>query len=163
MAQAEASGPVEAADQADKVWRARASRDRAYAARRAQRAALGGKAGGYRAGRCGLALAGDVDADMHGEKRLIGGGYESCAWLGCAVCGRAIRARRAAEIIVSAHRWTVEGPHRSLVMLTLSPPHRRSDSFVNTYRRLDTVWRYTKRRQRWAASGARGGESRTSG
>src|SRR4051812_42290849 len=124
MAQGEASVPDQASPpDLETVWRARASRDRAYAARRAQRAALGGKAGGYRAGRCGLTLAGDVDADMHGEKRLIGGGYESCAWLGCAVCGRAIRARRAAEIIVSAHRWTQTNPTRRLVMLTLSPPH----------------------------------------
>src|SRR3954471_18192271 len=98
--------------------------------------------------------------DMHGDKRLIGGGYESCAWLGCAMYGRAIRARRAAEIIVSAHRWTQAASTRRLVMLTLSPPHQRSDSFADTYRRLDTVWRQCQKkstlgrqwRMRWAIS-----------
>lgn len=146
------SGGWRVTAEAEKAARARRSRDRAYAARRAQRAILGGRGGGVRAGRCGLELGGDIDVDWHGGKRLIAGGYESCGWLGCAVCGRAVRARRCAEIIVSAHRWQADRDGH-LIMLTLAPPHHPGDELADTFHRLDLVWRQCQRKatlgRRW--------------
>jgi len=63
-------------------------------------------------------------------------------------------------VIVSAHRWTQSEPSRRLVMLTLSPPHRRGDTLAETYKRLDLVWRQCQKkstlgrqwRMRWAIS-----------
>ncbi|MFN0092422.1 MAG: hypothetical protein ACKVWR_19490 [Acidimicrobiales bacterium] len=130
------------------LWAARRSRDRAYEARRAQQQILGKD---VRAGRCGRAMGGDVTADSYSGKRLLGGGYESCGWLGCAVCGRSIRARRALEIMTSAKRWEERG--NSLVMLTLAPPHHRGSLMGESYERLRAVWAACSRRstlgRRW--------------
>ena len=148
---------------------ARRDRDGAYAARRAQRAIFGHD---ERVGRCGLRMMGGVSLDwVAGAKVLASWPAESCFWSGCAMCGRSIRARRAAELVVAASRWEsgdrwdaaacevaagVTEPGW-LMMLTLAPPHHPGDDLADTLAKLEEVWRVVRSdkpgatwRKRWA-------------
>lgn len=128
-------------------WRAANSRNVAYAGRRAQGVIFGGRKGSETWGRvatCGRQLrtsGADVKIDWHDgdNKRLASLPGETCAWSCCPVCGRSIRAAKAAVITAAATEWETRGGQ--LVMLTLAPPHHPGDDFADTYARLEEVWR----------------------
>lgn len=137
----------------DAKWRSREDRNAAYAGRRAQRAVFGH---GTRVGQCGLRMVGDLDVGWippSNAKTLANWPGVGCNWAGCCVCGRSIRARKAAELVVAASRWEkghrwdmasssiVAAPAGWLMLLTIAPPHHPGDDLKKTLGRLDTVWR----------------------